>query len=217
MMDLRRQRRRALDKQRSGMIGGITLGLLAAGMLVYYAARRSEGTRRLPFVGKRRTVHLEGSINIDRGAEDIYNYWRNFVQLPKVMTFLDRIEDRGGGLTHWVAKGPLGTSIEWDSEVVDDIPNERISWQSLEGSDINTWGNVQFRDNPRGRGTNVTVGLNFEPPGRMAGAAIGHFLTGLEQAMLNQNLRNLKAYMETGEVPTNRWQGNRRQEHRASL
>lgn len=205
MLDLRRERRRTLATPSAGIIGGVVLGVVAAGLFAYYSASRQHTNRRLPFMTtKRHRVHLHGSINIDRSAEDIYAYWRDFSQLPKTMSFLERVEDRGAGITHWVAKGPFNTTLEWDSQVVDDLPNERISWNSLEGSDIRTWGDVQFRDNPRRRGTHVMVNFNFEPPGKIAGAAVGRFLSGLENAVLNQNLRNLKAYMETGEVPTNR-------------
>lgn len=213
MLDLHRQHRHHLDRHQRGMAGAILLGVVVAGVVAYYASKR--GPKRLPLTRARhRRVHLEGSVNIDRSAEDIYNYWRNFSQLPDVMTFVDRVEDRGAGRTHWVAKGPLGRSIEWDSEVVDDIPNQRLSWHSLQGSDIQSWGDVQFRENPHGHGTDVVVHLNFEPPGRIAGAAVAHFLGSLEKAMLNQNLRNLKTYMETGEIPPDRNQGDGAQDHR---
>lgn len=185
------------------------LGLLGAGLLYRAASRRSTGFS----LGKSKIVQLQGSVNIDRPAEEIYSFWRDFTQLPKAMTFLDRIEDKGDNekLTHWVVKTPLGASIDWDSMVTDDVPNERIAWESVEGSDIHTWGEVRFRNTAQ-RGTNVILNLNFEPPGKAAGATIEQFLGGLEKAVLNQNLRNLKAYLETGEVATNRRQPPRSQQ-----
>ncbi len=205
MVSLHRKKRRNLDLKQSSVTAAVPLGLLATSLVAYYLYKHFN-TESGPSVTGSHPVSLKSSVKIGRSPEEIYNYWRSFVQLPKVMTFLERVEDLGGGLTHWVATGPKGSTIEWDSEIVDDLPNERISWQSLPGSEIDTWGNVQFRSDSQGRGTAVVVELNFKPPGNIAGAAVGHFFKGLENAVLNQNLRNLKAYMETGEVPTNRRQ-----------
>lgn len=179
------------------------LGLLGAGLIYRAATRGSTGFS----LGKSKTVQLQGSVNIDRPAEEVYSFWRDFTQLPKAMTFLDSIEHKGDNnkLTHWVVKTPLGASIDWDSKVTEDVPNERIAWQSVEESDINTWGEVRFRSK-QGRGTHVILNLNFEPPGQAAGATIEQFLSGLERAVLNQNLRSLKAYLETGEVSSSRRQ-----------
>lgn len=183
----------------NGLLYG-ALGLVGGALIYHFATRRSG---HLLSRGKSNSVHLEGTVNIDRPAEEIYKFWRGFSQLPKVMTFLDRIEDRGDRLTHWVVKAPMGATVEWDSKVVDDLPNQRIAWQSVEGSEIRTWGDVRFENNARSKGTKVIVNLNFEPPGSAAGAAVAQFLGGLEKAVLNKNLRNLKAFLETGEVATN--------------
>ncbi|MDQ2078510.1 SRPBCC family protein [Marinimicrobium sp. ABcell2] len=185
----------------TAVIGGI-LGVAAAGLAYRFAIRKDA---RLPFASRSRAVHLEGSINIEKPVEEIYNFWRSFVDLPKVMSFLERIEDKGGDVTHWVARGPLATTLEWDSEVIEDVPNGRIAWQSLEGSEIKTWGDVKFLGRSHTRGTDVIVNLYFEPPGSLAGATVGRFLKGLENAMLMQNLRNLKAYLEAGEIPPGQW------------
>lgn len=201
---MRNLRRQSNHTRRNNIVVG-ALGVLSAGLIYRAVSRRTPGAGRLPLTGSSpKTVHLQGSVNIDRSAESLYRFWRSFVELPRVMTFLDRVEERERGLTHWVVNSPLGATIEWDSEVTEDIPNQRISWRSLEGSDIHSWGDVEFRDRYQGRSTDVTLNLHFEPPGKAAGAAVERFLGGLEKAVLNQNLRNLKAYMETGEVPTNR-------------
>lgn len=192
--------------RRGGAVGGLLTGL-GIGLVLKSAQEQRAASGRAPVIGlQRTTIHLESTVNIDRPKSDIYDFWRSFVRLPEVMDFLDRIEPDSRGYTRWVAKGPLGSSVEWTSEVTEDVPNERIAWASLTGSDIHTWGDVTFKQGFGGLGTDVTVNLNFEPPGGMIGAAVNHFLSGLENAVLNQNLRHLKAYMETGEVPTNRTQ-----------
>lgn len=190
---------------RGNIIAGIAgaVGVLSVGLLYRVMARNEAGTMRLPFRGPRaRSVHLQGSVNIDRSPESLYRFWRRFEDLPKVMTFLDRVEEKDPGVTHWVVQTPLGATVEWDSEVVEDLPNHKISWRSLEGSDIRSWGDIEFHSRYQGRSSDVVLNLHFEPPGKGVGAAVERFLGGLERAVLNQNLRNFKAYMETGEVPT---------------
>lgn len=193
-------RRRGLS---GGMIWGGILGVAAAGLVYRYLVRNDH--KQLPFSARQRAVHLEGSININKPVEEIYNFWRGFVNLPKVMSFLERVEDKGGDVTHWVAKGPLATRVQWDSEVTEDIPNGRIAWQSLEGSDVKTWGDVKFVARSHGSGTDVIVNLYFQPPGSLPGATVARFLKGLENAMLMQNLRNLKAYLEADEASQRQW------------
>lgn len=185
--------------RRGGLLGSLLAGI-GAGVFLDSA---NQQTRIVPSGLQRRTVHLESSVNINRPPEDVYAFWRDFVRLPEVMSFVDDIQLTDTGYTHWVAKGPAGTSIEWYAEVTKDLPNKCLAWRSLNDSDISTWGEVIF-DQDSGAGTNLIVDLNFEPPGGFAGAAVSQFLSGIENSVLTQNLRHLKAYMETGEVPTNR-------------
>lgn len=193
----------------SGAAGGSLLGaLLAAGgaFLLFKIVSNNRSTpKRLPgSQGLSRDIHLSSSIVIDRTASDIYEFWRDLSHLPRVMGFLERVEQREGNISHWVARGPAGPALEWDSEIVEDVPGHRLSWRSLEGSEISTWGSVVFEPSADGRGTEVSVSLNFNPPGHSAGSAAAHFLKGLESSVLSKNLRNLKAYMEAGEIPTNK-------------
>lgn len=194
------QRRRGIS---GGMILGGILGVAAAGLVYRYLSRSQH--QGLPFSARQRVVHLEGSVNINKPPEEIYKFWRSFVNLPKVMAFLERIEDKGGDVTHWVARGPLATKVQWDSEVTEDVPNGRIAWRSLEGSDVKTWGDVKFVSKSHSNSTDVMVNLYFQPPGSLPGATVARFLKGLENAMLTQNLRNLKAYLEADESAQGQW------------
>lgn len=194
------RRRRGLS---GGAVLGGLLGIAAAGLVYRYLARNHH--KRLPFSARKQVVHLEGSIDINKPVEEVYKFWRSFVDLPKVMTFLERVEDKGGDVTHWVARGPLATRVQWDSEVTEDVPNGRIAWHSLDGSDVKTWGDVKFVAKSHGGSTDVIVNLYFQPPGSLPGATVARFLKGLENALLMQNLRNLKSYLEADEATQGQW------------
>lgn len=186
--------------RRGGLLGSLLAGI-GSGIFLDAAKPKIGAPQQTPLIGlQRRNVHLESSVNIDRPPEDVYDFWQGFVRLPEVMSFIDDIKATDTGNTHWVAKGPLGTSVEWFAEVTEDVPNRRLAWRSLHGSDISTWGEVSFMPDDGG-GTNLVVQFNFEPPGGAAGSAVNHFLSGIESSVLTQNLRQLKAYLEKGETP----------------
>jgi len=68
-----------------------------------------------------RGVKVERAVTINRPAEDLYRYWRNFENLPSFMHHLESVKVNGNR-SHWVAKAPLGMSVEWDAEVYTDRP-----------------------------------------------------------------------------------------------
>src|SRR6185436_18880344 len=74
------------------------------------ADRDSDTRQRL---GGRRGIHVEEAVSINRPAAETYRFWRNFENLPRFMNNLESVAGRDGGLTHWVAKGPLGVPVEW--------------------------------------------------------------------------------------------------------
>jgi uncharacterized membrane protein len=105
-----------------------------------------------------------------------------------------------------VADAPLGMTVEWEAEVVEDRPNEMISWKSLDGADVDTAGSVHFRELPAGRGTEVRVTLKYEPPAGKLGAVVAKLFGKDPEAQIREDLSRFKALMETGEIATTRGQ-----------
>ncbi|WP_406696340.1 SRPBCC family protein [Singulisphaera sp. Ch08] len=104
-----------------------------------------------------REIDVTGSITINRPAEELYRFWRNFENLPRIMTHLESVQVTGDRRSHWKAKAPVGSTVEWDAEITEDRPNELIAWRSLEGADVENSGAVRFVPAPGGRGTEVHV------------------------------------------------------------
>ncbi len=144
------------------------------------------------------------SFTINRPAEDCYKYWRDFTNLPRFMDHLESVEILAGDgkRSRWTAKAPLGAKVTWDAEVIADEPNRLIAWQSLEGADIKNAGSVRFKPAPGGRGTEVSVELNYEPPAGKVGAAIAKLLGEEPDIQVREDLRRFKQVMETGEIAT---------------
>lgn len=145
-------------------------------------------------------AHLVKAITINRRAEDLYAFWRNFENLPRFMRHLESVRSAGGRRSHWVAKAPAGMTVEWDAELVDDRPNELIAWRSLRNADVDNSGSVRFRPAPGGQGTEVLVELRYDPPGGSAGDALAMLFGEAPEQQLHDDLRRFKQVMETGEI-----------------
>jgi uncharacterized membrane protein len=147
-----------------------------------------------------RRIHVVKSVPVNKPVEEAYRFWRNFENFPRFMYHVEEVRTQGDRRSHWKAKAPLGRTVEWDAEITEDRPNERIAWRSLAGSDVTNSGSVSFRKGPGDRGTYVTIELGYDPPGGVVGATIAK-LFGREPAQqVDHDLRRFKAVLETGEV-----------------
>ena len=140
------------------------------------------------------------SVTVNRNAEELYAFWRNFEQLPRFMNHLKVVTQTGNGRSHWVAKGPSGIDVEWDAQIVEDKPNELIAWRSLEGSDVHNAGEVRFEPSRHNRGTVIKVRLQYDPPGGKMGAAVAKMLGQAPEKQIAVDLLRFKQMMETGEI-----------------
>lgn len=152
--------------------------------------------------GKRETpgVQVREQVTVNRSLPDLYRFWRNVENLPRVMTYLEDVSRSGDRRSHWVARGPAGQRVEWDAEVTDARENELVAWRSLEGSEVPNEGSVRFSRSPDGSGTVIDVALTYHPPGGKAGAAVAK-LFGREPAQeIRRDLERFKERVESGNL-----------------
>jgi uncharacterized membrane protein len=149
---------------------------------------------------KGRAIRVTKTIIVNRSPEEAYRFWRNLSNLPTFMTHLESVQVTGDNRSHWKATGPSGKTVEWDAEIVDDQPNSRIAWRSLEGSEVHNSGFVEFQAATGGRGTLVKVELQYTPPGGVLGATIAKLFGEEPGQQVDDDLRAFKQVLETGEV-----------------
>ena len=149
-----------------------------------------------------RGVNVLESVTINRPMEELYRFWRNLENLPRFMRHLESVERVTDTISHWRAKGPAGTVVEWDAEIHNEVPNQVIGWRSLEGADVVSAGSVNFDSAAGARGTRVTVHLQYSPPGGKVGAAIARLFGRDAETEIREDLRRFKQLVEAGEVPT---------------
>lgn len=143
---------------------------------------------------------VKKSIIINRSPEELYRFWRELENLPRIMNQLESVRETGDKRSHWVAKAPAGETVEWDAEITEDRANERIAWRSIEGSEVDNSGSVEFETAPGGRGTIVRVEIEYNPPGGALGAAVAKLFGKDPGQQADEALRCFKQVMEIGEV-----------------
>lgn len=127
---------------------------------------RADGARAGTSDGARGNlgVKVERAMTFDEPAEKLYAFWREFRNLPTIMPNVESVTEEPGGWSHWVVKGPAGTKMEWDAEIINDKPNELIAWRTGPGARVEHAGSVHFEPQ-QGGGTLVRVSLQYDPPG----------------------------------------------------
>lgn len=185
--------RRRIAKSR---VSAATVAVAAVTVLDVIASRRTGNGAAATQVEAPPAV-----ITINRPAEEIYRFWRRLENLPRFMTHLRSVATTGERTSHWTVEA-LGTTVEWDAEIVEDRPGERIAWRAVEDADVPNEGAVTFAPAPGGRGTEVRVEIEYAPPAGKVGKAFASLL-GVEPGQTSQReLRRLKQLLETGEIPT---------------
>jgi uncharacterized membrane protein len=146
-------------------------------------------------------LHVEKSITINRPADELYMFWRDFTNLPRFMKHLDAVTT-DDDCSHWVANGPAGTKVEWDAEITTDQPGQMICWRSLPEAQVDSTGCVRVETAPAERGTIVRVVFDYAPPAGAIGAAVAWLFGEEPNQQVAGDLRRFKNIMEAGEVPT---------------
>lgn len=145
-------------------------------------------------------IHIEASVTIDKPADELYRFWRNFENLPRFMRHLEAVRTLDAGRSHWRAKAPAGTTVQWAAQIINEEENRLIAWRSLEDADVDNAGSVRFISAPGGRGTEVRVVVEYIPPGGRIGSAIARIFGEEPRQQIADDLRRFKQIMETGEV-----------------
>jgi uncharacterized membrane protein len=175
---------------------GAVIGAFAADLIDSLRLSRGDDTQHK----QEGPMHATAAITIRRDRDELYAFWRDLESFPTFMAHVEEIRPDGDNRWIWKAHGPLGMDVEWAAEVTEDVPSERISWRSVEGSAISGRGTVRFVPAPGNRGTEVHIDISYEPPGGAVGDFVAKLFGEAPQMQLKDDLRRFKQIVETGEV-----------------
>ncbi|RAY11146.1 cyclase [Actinomadura craniellae] len=188
--------RRGPRRQRVAAATAAVAGITAIDLYTALRARAAAGGTG--------DLHLRASVTVNRPRAEAYRHWREFGNLPRFMTHLRSVDDIGEGRTRWTAEAPVKSTVSWEAELVEDLPDELIAWRSLrdtgQGPGVSSSGSVRFSDAPGGRGTEVRVEMTYAPPGGRVGAAFARLFGEHPEQQVRDDLRRFKQILETGEV-----------------
>jgi uncharacterized membrane protein len=145
-------------------------------------------------------MELRATTTIRQPPSEIYAYWRDLSNLPTFMAHLDEVRVTGERTSHWVASAPFDRTVEWDAEMVEEIPGERIGWRSTGAAEVPNTGRVWFVPAPDGASTEVHVLMLYDIPGGALGKAVAKYFGEEPHQQIDDDLRRFKQVIETGEV-----------------
>lgn len=185
--------------------GVLGLGIAAVGgYLAYRAATGNDPVMKAAGLGSgpasSKPIFVEHSVVIERPPQQVYDFWRKLDNLPQIMSHLEEVTQLDAKRSRWVAKAPLGTHVEWEAEIVNDKPGERIGWHSLPGATVDNAGSVQFEGMPGGNSTRVHVALSYRPPAGPLGAAVAKLFGEEPSQQIAEDLQKFKQSFE-GSAP----------------
>lgn len=143
---------------------------------------------------------IEKSVTVDVPVRTAYDQWTQFESFPQFMEGVESVQQRGDTHLHWHAN-IAGVDREWEAEIVDQTPDERISWRATDGT--TNHGTVSFasEDGTRSR---VTLRLEFEPEGIVEKS--GDALNVVDRRVAG-DLERFKEFIESRGTETGAWRG----------
>jgi uncharacterized membrane protein len=134
---------------------------------------------------------------VEAPVERVYAYWRDFSHFASFMPDVQEVRVTGPTSSHWVVTGPLGKSVEWDAEITEDIPNQRIAWTSVGDAEVDNAGAVRFEG--RGRMTGLEVSLEYNPPAGKAGELVAELFKDPDK-QVERAVENFRKVVQAGSL-----------------
>jgi uncharacterized membrane protein len=143
---------------------------------------------------------IEKYIDVNVPVRTAYNQWTQFEEFPRFMEGVERVTQVDDKRLHWVANIG-GKKVEWDAEILEQIPDKRIVWHSRAG--VVQRGMVSFT--PLGENTTrVTLRIDYEPEGFVE--EVGDKL-GFVSRRVEGDLRRFQEFIEARGAETGAWRG----------
>ena len=144
---------------------------------------------------------IEKIIEVDCPVRMVYNQWTQFEEFPRFMDGVQDVKQLDDTHVRWRAE-IWGKDKEWDAEITEQVPDERISWKSVSGDAPNA-GTVRFEPLDANR-TRVRLVMAYEPHGAVE--TVGDAL-GLLSASVQSSVSNFKKYIEEKRTADGAWRG----------
>lgn len=175
---------------------GLSLSLLGAGLMA-----RGIGNRSLKEITglSGEGIAVQKAITIQAPVSDLYEFWSDPENYPRVFSHVHEIRKVGDNRYHWKAAGPGGAVVDWEGEIARAVPNELVAWRTLPGSLVPNSGVVRLDPN-YDASTRVHVRMSYHPPAGTLGHLVAELFGDDPKAALDDDLIRLKSLFEHGKT-----------------
>ena len=146
-------------------------------------------------------IKVKKTITIEKPVAEVYAFWRNLENLPRFMRHVESVNVKDNLHSEWRVRGLGDKPLRWEAEIIEHRENEMISWRTAPGADVNHAGSVWFRDAADGRGTEVSVELQYNPPAGAIGALVASIWGAEPSQQIRSDLYHLKQLLESSDAP----------------
>ena len=147
------------------------------------------------------TATIVEDIEVGAPVSVVYNQWTQFEEFPTFMEGIDEVKQLDDTLIHWAAS-VAGKKAEWDAKIIQQEPDKRITWESIDG--MNTCGTVSFEQAGSPERTLIRLRMTYTPGGAadVVGSAIG-----LDEYRVRGDLERFRELIEERQSETGAWRG----------
>ncbi|MDO6430584.1 SRPBCC family protein [Flavitalea sp. BT771] len=174
--------------------GGYLLYRAISGKCPVSATLREGGRDHRPS-----NVNVRTQVTVNSPREEVYAFWRRLENLPLFMKHLESVDELSDTISAWKVKIPGGLGdVRWEAEIIKDVENAEISWQSTQGASVENTGKINFSDTPAG-GTRIDVMISYRAPMGVLGERLSRLLTPVFKNMIEKDIEGFKHFMEDTE------------------
>jgi uncharacterized membrane protein len=199
----RKSRRKHTMRNATLIIGGSALVVAAVPELRVSVVDKLDRLKRRARDGSRAgtTATIVEDIEVGAPVSVVYNQWTQFEEFPTFMEGIDEVKQLDDTLIHWAAS-IAGKKAEWDAKIIQQEPDKRITWESIDG--MNTRGTVSFEQADSPERTRIRLRMTYTPGGAadVVGSAIG-----LDEYRVRGDLERFRELIEERQSETGAWRG----------
>jgi uncharacterized membrane protein len=188
-------------------VGGALIGLSRRGRgsaAARIAGLALVGVAARPFIAaaitragaKRRNIKFNSSVEIERPIADVFAFFKDFENFPRVIGAVRSVVDYQDGRSHWEVYTPSGSVLSWDAVVTKYVPSSVIAWESVVRSLVQSAGVARFTALSPTR-TRVDLSVTHQPLHTTLKDAVRALLATDPRKTVNDNLDRIRFYLES--------------------
>jgi uncharacterized membrane protein len=144
----------------------------------------------------------ERTITIGRSEQELFRMWQDPEVQTKIMAHFAKVSRAEEGRLRWEVRAPLGKLLRFETQRTETRENELLVWRSTPGGDLDTVWTLRLRKGPGAYGTELTLRVRMEPTGGLVPHMLNKLLGAPIRVLIERTLRNFKALVESGEIPS---------------